>query len=211
MAQTIHVSVSELPDTVRDVLKELGYGRRDIGIEISSTFTISSASGSGQRAFWCIVNIATGKHHIEWGSWGGANMFSQKNPVDMDTSPRQLPPGAVVIEGSQGGGQPTYATIIAHPENLKMLAAPKEESNLTPQEKSALNIIGGIKSSYRAEYFREARLGAYGPTNPVLQSLAQKGLVAITRVGIAITTAGRNERSNHRMASRVIDRWIQRD
>lgn len=194
---TIHVETRDLPQTVRDVLKELKYGRRDIPVDVGATFSISNSGGSGQKAFWSIVNLATGRHHIEWGSWGGSNMFNTRNPVDLDTGLKPLPPGAVVIKGHIGDG-PTYARIIAHPDNVPLLSAPKSESDaLTPEEQKALNIIGGIKSGYRADEFRRARLGLYGATNPVIQSLAAKGMISVTGVGISITTKGKGSRVQH--------------
>jgi hypothetical protein len=205
----MHVAVREIPPSVQSVLKELGYGSRDIEVQPGTKFTIAGMSGDGYRAFWCIVNLETGKHHIEWGSWGGPNMFNPKNPVDLDETPRTLPPGAVVIEGTKGGGHPVYARIIAHPENLKLLSAPKEGPGLTDKEKSALNIVGGTISSYRADSFARAGLGKYAPTNPILQSLAQKGLVRITGVGVQITTAGKNMRSDRLASDRVASRYLR--
>ena len=204
---TLHVEIKELPQTVRDVLKELKYGKRDIAVDVGTSFSIADSGGSGERAFWCIVNIATGQHHVEWGSWGGSNMFNPRNPVDLDNRPKPLPPGAVVIKGHIGDG-PTYARIIAHPENVKLLAAPKDESEaLTEAEQKALNVIGGIKSGYRADEFRHQGLGSYGPANPVIQSLAAKGMISVTGVGISITTKGKGSRVN-RFASRVAARYL---
>jgi len=205
----MHVEVRELPDTIQRALKAIGYGRKDIKIEIANTFTIAGSGGSGSRSFWAIVNTATGKYHLEQGSWGGANMFNPRNPVDLDTSPRPLPPGSVVIKGSKGMG-PMYAYIVAHSSSVPLLAAPAgADETLTPREHKALNIFGGIKSGYRKDEFLRNGLGPYSETNPIIQSLAAKGLIIITKVGIQITTKGKNMRSSH-FASRVATRYLRK-
>ena len=203
----IYVDVRELPDTVRKVLKELGYGRKDIKVDVATSFTIGNASGAGLKAFWVVVNIATGQHHIEWGSWGGANMFLQRNPVDLDMEPHQLPPGAIIIKGTKG--QTVYAHIIAHPGNVLQLNPP-QDTTLTDKEKDALAIVGGVTSGYRKDEFIRKGLGAYGPDNPFVKSLASKGLIQVTRAGMSITTKGRNMRDERRAmsAGRVAERFM---
>jgi len=190
----IHVDVRELPDTIRRVLKVLRYNRRDIKVEVSNLFRIQGLSGEGYRSFWAIVNIENGRYKIERGSWGGPSPNDPRNVVDNDDRPRPLPPGAVIIIGEEGGTSPVWAHIIAHPENMKLLAPPPA-ADLDPREQSALNIIGGLISSYRAEAFQRADLGDYNATNPYVRSLAAKGLIQISGSGIKITTQGKNMRT----------------
>lgn len=210
-AAGIYVKTRDLPDTVRAVLKELNYNRRDIEIQVSTTFSPSVVSGDGLRAFLAIVNIATGQRHIEWGSWGGPNIFNPQNPVDLDTSRRAIPPGAAIIKGSKGGSRPVYAYIITHPSSVPLLSSGDNGPELSDKERAALDIIGGLVSGYRKVYeFQRRGLGEYGATNPYIQSLAQKGLVVVTKSGIQITTEGRNMRGRRVAMDRLTDRYLKR-
>ena len=188
-AELGHVPVQDLPDSLRRVLRELKYGRRDIRIESRSTFSFGGAGGDGYRDFTAVVNMETGAHKIERGSWGGANAWSRPGLVDSDAGNHPIPDNGAVIKGTEGGGHPTYAYIIVGPQNVAQLIP--ERTELPADEREALNVVR-LKSGYRAEYFTRQGLGVYGPTNPLIVSLAKKGLVKVTATGIAITTAGKN-------------------
>lgn len=210
----VYVDVRELPTPIQKALREVKYGRKNIMVEESRTYQMSSLSGTGRKGFTIAVNLGTGRYQVEWGSWGGPNMFNPDNPVDLDTKSRPIPPNNVVISGVMGGGNPTYATIKAHPDNLTKLLGAGDEDDITEEQKTALAIIGGIKGGYRKDYFRKYRLGEYSPNNPLLIEMAKMGLIKIMRNGaMKITTKGQNARGGKRvlgkMISRVATRYLQ--
>lgn len=192
----MRVETRELPDSIQKALKSVGYGRRDIAVSTGTSFVLQNGGASGKKSFSTIVNLDTGMFKTEMGSWGGANMFNQ-TLTDDDNTRRPLPPGIAVIQGSLGGGEPTYATIMVHPSTLApLLPAPAGTDGPTEDEVKALDIIGGLISSARKTAFDREGLGAYGASNPIVDSLAKKGLVKTTANGaVAITTAGKNARS----------------
>jgi hypothetical protein len=191
----MHIETKQLPRSLQAALVGVGYGRRDIALRARDSYCLQQGSGKGGRAFVVAVNITTGQRQATHGSWGGANMFNPQNHVDLDTTKRPLPPGFAIIEGSEGGGRPVYATISVHPDNLAKLLPAAPSVELSKQDKNALNIIGGIKSGYRANEFSRAGLGPYGPDNPHVVKLVELGFLKVNRAGaISITTAGRNAR-----------------
>ena len=201
-----HVSVREMPPSVQRALKEVGYHKSDIAVEVASEYTIFYPAGEGRRAFCAVVNLETGQSKVLYGSWGGANPYEKPSAVDADDTHRPLPPTAVVINGVEGGT--VYATIRVSPSLMPALLPPSTE--VTDQEKAALNVIGGIISSYRKQEFQERKLGLYGPTNPLILSLAKKGLVKILGSGgIQITTSGKNVRGSKLVET--VARWAMKN
>jgi hypothetical protein len=190
-ARPTYVDIKDLPDTIQAALKKVGFRRRNIGIEPRTRFQVQSFGGKGMRDFVALVDMATGKFKATYGSWGGPNPWSRGKPVDEDSKEYPIPMNVAVIQGTEGGGQPTYATILVSPDNVaKML--PKQEIELTDEEKMVLWVINTIKGGHRQIEFDYKRLGRYGPDNPAIKSLADKGLVKIMKNGIKVTTAGRN-------------------
>jgi len=190
-----HVETKTLPPTLRRALKSLGYHRKDIGIKTGTTWTpFCTGGGDGYRDFVAAVNLETGDYKRYNGSWGGANMFNPHNAVDLDQEPKPLPVGSVIVNGSEGGGRPVYATLTVHPENVAKLLPISEE--VTEQERTALAVIGGIKGGYRQNEWCYKRLpGSYGADNPLIRGLADRGFLKINRAGsISITTKGKNVR-----------------
>ena len=186
------VSIRELPDSIRKALKSLRYGRRDIEVIPANKFR-AGGGGEGNRAVSVTVNIKSGRViDRQTGSWGGSNMFENR---EIDQPGEQaIPNGAAVIAGSMGG-RGNFLSVYVRPNNLDQLLPDEEEDevDLTSEEKEALEIMG-YKSGYRAEYFSRANLGEYGKDNPVIQSLADKGLVRLMSNGITTTTKGKNAR-----------------
>jgi len=188
-----YVTVKELPDSIQKVLKQVKYGRRDIEVKPGTTYQMGGAGGDGSKEFIAAVNLETGKYKIEWGSWGGANMFNPRNPVDLDTKSRPIRKNMAVVSGNIGGG-PTWAYITVLPANLQQLLESGDEDDLSEDEVQAISMIVGYKPSYRKEEFPRKGLGEYGPKNPIILSLQKKGMVKINRAGaIQATTAGRNK------------------
>ena len=188
----IHVAVRDLPDAVQRALKRLRYGRRDIEVIYDSKYSVSTAF-EGNRALSVTVDLSTGRiSDAQQGSWGGSNPFEDR-ALDREES-FNVPNGSVVIAG-EAGGRGNFLRIYVRPGDVdKLMPEPDDDVILTPDEKAALGIVGGIKSSYRAQEFLRHRLGEYGKDNPIIESLAEKGLVKIMAQGIRITTQGRNAR-----------------
>lgn len=185
------VLVRDLPASIQKVLREVRYGSRDITVEGRTSYQMAGASGAGEKAFTAAVNLETGQYKIEWGSWGGPNMFNPKNPVDLDTKPRPIRKNMAVVQGHIGNR--TWAYIEVHPDNIQnLLPNPEEEVELTDKEKDALRLMP-YKTFYKKEEFERRHLGQYGPSNPLLQSLAKKGLIKIMGGGaMTLTLNGKN-------------------
>jgi hypothetical protein len=191
-ATKIHVVVRDLPEVLQRALKSVRYNRRDVGVESGSSFTPTegSAGFEGNRGYVIVVDLVGGHFKTHEGAWGGPSPFDQRQ-VDLDRKPQAIPQNGAVIIGEYGG-RGSFAHIRVHPSNLQaILPQPAEE--IEKDERTALGIIRSYKSSGRVDEFRRAQIGAYGPDNPLIRSLAGKGLVKIdSRGSIQITTDGRN-------------------
>lgn len=188
-----HVMVKDLPASVQKALASVRYKKRDINIRPATSFRLQSFAGDGQRDFTLVVNLQTGQFESTYGSWGGPNPYT-KNPTDSDDTKRPLPDGVLVIQGSEGGTRPVYASILANPSTLTPML-PSGDADLSKEEASALNLIGGLITFARKEEFLRAGLGTYGPENEHVKSLAAKGLVKVASNGaIGLTLAGKNAR-----------------
>lgn len=187
-----HVDVRSLPDTIRGALRQLHFGRGNIEVVPAATWSVSTAF-EGSRAIAVTVDIRTGRiTDTQQGSWGGPNPWEDRLIDKGNASP--VPNGSVVIAG-ESGGRGTFLRIYIQPSDLAMLGASEEEEVLlTPEEKKALEIIGGYVSGGRPDEFRREGIGAYSRDNPLIQSLAEKGLIRVMGSGIQITTKGRNLR-----------------
>jgi len=186
---TTYVSTTELPESIQQALKSVGYGRKDIGIEPDETVSMQTgAAGAGRRAFVVLVDIATGRSERYMGSWGGANMFNPGNAVDLDSEERAIHVGLAVIKGAEGGDRPVYATIHLHPDNVVKLLPAKP--TLTERE---LLVLGTF--NYKGGSYRKAEQARLNVTEDELANLVRKGLISRNRAGSCqLTTAGRNAR-----------------
>lgn len=190
----MYIEVKELPATIQSALKQVGYGAKDIKVEQTDTYSFFDSGHDGRRAFCYAVHILSGKMEGTRGSWGGANMFNPTNHVDLDQTARTLPPGFVVLKGSEGYDG-TFCTLLTN--QLLRVAAPVEP--LTKLEQDYLSVFVSYVSSARKKYLLEG--DRYAKREPmtqaqiseVEQSLAAKGLVKINKAGsVTITTAGKN-------------------
>lgn len=167
------------------------YGGRTVRVEVKDSITLRDLNWSGGSRNQYRVCSIDGK---PGGSTDHLNQMSPwNNPAEGARLP--IPQGVVVVERSMFQGKDLglrlYYNAADFPHHL---LPPKIE--LTDKEKAALNIIGGIKSSYRAAEFASNGLGAYGPQNPTVLSLKEKGLCTVVGgKGVQITTEGRNARA----------------
>jgi hypothetical protein len=187
-----YVLVANCPQGIKNVLDEVGYHRKDIKVESSSTYSPQAQSGEGKKAFTAAVDLASGNYKITWGSWGGGNPFEPKQ-VDLDTSVYPIPYNAAIVQGSIGGTSPVYAYVKVHPDNFqKLLPSGQEDMDYSEQEKKALKIIKTYKAGSRKEGFYREELGPYSTENPIVQKFIKNGLIKVTGTGIQITLDGKN-------------------
>lgn len=187
----MHVALKDLPVSLRNALHAVGFHNQVVCVVAADKYSPSegSAAFKGNKGFCVAVNLETGETKTEFGSWGGANPFEQRQ-VDQDTARYPIPTNGAVVIG-EVGGRGSFARIKVCPDNLMAMLPTKVE--LSDQEASVLRILTGYTSSYRSEEFDRAGLGKYGPTNPVVLQLAEKELLKINRQGaISVTIAGRN-------------------
>jgi hypothetical protein len=92
----MYVLVKELPTAIQRALKSVGYGRKDIDVEVAESFRAPGSYGAGHRGQVIVVNLSTGESQYEAGSWGGSNPFEQR-AVDEPSGVSPLPPGFVAL------------------------------------------------------------------------------------------------------------------
>lgn len=185
----MYIETNKLPCSIKGALKSTGYRRSNIRVSQAETYSLSGVVDNGRRAFVIAVNLETGETKYTYGSWGGANMYNPDNAVDMDSSNKPLPTGFAIIKGTEGNS--IYASVIVHPSNIAKMIPAKLDA--TKAEIAALGIIDSIVSAYRKDVFSRKKLGVYSTDNPLIQTLAERGLIKINKAGsIRITTAGKN-------------------
>jgi hypothetical protein len=187
------VIVKDLPASLQAALDQVGYGRKDVEVTISTTVVLASpAYGDGYRGYTTLVNVDSGETQTVNGQWGGSNMFVS-SPVDEDETPYQLPDFGAVIKGQVGGGRPVSAHVyIPAAQAPKVLPSGLEEP-LPALEREALAIFQNYKAAYRKDYLRRA-----GVHDGMIDDLIERGLLSRNRAGAtSITTAGKNAVGNH--------------
>lgn len=182
----MYIKTKELPRTLQRVLERLGYHKPDIEVKVQESRQPYHGSGAGTRAFMALVDLATGKFDIRYGSWGGPNMFVPTEPPDDGHAPElPLPPNGAMILGCSGNYM--YATVYISPLTAAPLlpAAP----TLTKEEAVALYCVKGLRGGTpRRECWQH-----FGIRPATLDRLvAQQLLKRDARGSIQITTAGKN-------------------
>ena len=99
--------------------------------------------------------------------------------------------GFAVVQSSMFKGKDLGLTFYVYPDDAVKLF-PSSYDEVTPVERKVLAIIGGIKSSYRADYYRKAQINE-AELEAIKSSLINR--CYLTKVG-AITPKGRNARGN---------------
>jgi hypothetical protein len=192
-----HVAVKNLPSSLQSALAGIGFHKPDISVESVRGYYLSGAPDNGTRNIVAAVNLTTSAYKIEMGSWGGGNPFERKQ-VDLDGTVRRIPMKFAIIKGTNQGSKTISARILINPEDIQQVLPEKTETEISEKEKIAINIIGGIKSGYRADLFSRHGLGPYKPENPIIQSMLAKQWIKIG-AGVQITTLGKNIRLQHKI------------
>jgi hypothetical protein len=192
------VKVKDLPDSLQNALKSVGYGRSDISVQTAERVSVFNAGGAGYRDFAILVDIASGEkvvkygnwggstlwnpnNSVKYGSWGGSTLWNPNNSVDLDDKEYDLPVGGAVVRGSEGRSRPVSASIYLNPKN----AAPwlPQLTDLTEAEKFLLAQFRSLKPGHRSTVGKEA----------MIDSLVKGGFLARAKNGATrITTKGKN-------------------
>jgi len=187
----MYIQVKTLPEPIQELLALIGYMKKDIKLETQEKISAFSAGSKGCRSFLAIINMFTNKHSIEYGSWGGANMFNPENRVDNDSKEYVIPPNFIIVKGEEGGGDPTRAKIIIRPDMMIPFLPVKKELNSRLQW--IIDVLIGYTSAGRKAQFHE-----YGKVPPMEQEWAELeklGLIKRDKRGaVSLTTEGKNAR-----------------
>ena len=193
----MYIQVKTLPEQIQQLLALIGYMKKDILLETQEKVSAFSASSNGCRSFLAIINMFTNEHTIEYGSWGGSNMFNPENRVDNNVREYVIPPNFVIVKGEEGGGDPTRAKIIIRPDMMIPFLPAKKELN--PRLQWIIDVLIGYTSAGRKAQFNE-----YGKVPPMEQEwveLETLGLIKRDKRGaVSLTTEGKNARL-HRSGS----------
>ncbi len=177
----IHLNLNDVPSQLRG-----SYTGRKFKAIVTDKVTIPMDAGlwsDGSRDTFTIVRLADGRELPASDDFSAPTSGRQERTVTLE-------PGIAVVCHAIFNGVDSGLTFYVHPDDAaKMLPAPAEE--LTDIERKVLNIIGGIKSSYRKQEAENEGISD-ADYETARQSLFQKGL--IDKKG-AITVAGKNARS----------------
>lgn len=185
------VNIRDLPTTLTKVLREIGYGKSDVEVIPSESESITSTPDDNMRAFYSLVNLETGAHTYEQGDFGGGGLSTTRSRVDSDRSQHRIPENAALIKGVTGNGK-MWARVYVHP-NMFPTLLPTAGGDLSYEELHVLYAVDALNSRGRVDHFDYYELGPYGPQNPHVKSLEDKGLLTIQGNGsIKITTDGKN-------------------
>jgi hypothetical protein len=191
----MHVT-SKLPEIRRilDAARVNGKNNGDVVVkEFRGPISMNSYWDGGRKDEFVLIDLAS----YEVWHMPTSHPYFDRRPDGQrmgNVELAELPPGACLVQGGYFCGKPSTIRIHLRPENMAKLL-PKPGPTISDDARKALNIIGGIKSSYRSDEFRSAKLGPYHPTNHLLVELREAGLIKINKAGaVSITTAGKNAR-----------------
>ncbi len=195
MNRTISVRTKELPASLKEALRQVGYGAQDVAVEVVTTVSPLSPGGEGQRGFSAVVELSTGRSKIRHGNWGGGSPATQAQ-VDVDDRESPLLPGFAIIKGATGNR--TFATVYLNPANVvKYLPAAVA---LTERELGILAQFRSLSSAGRRDEWQ--RFPESRPSDAEIDALVAKGLLFRNSIGsVSVTTAGKNAASGARLPS----------
>lgn len=182
----MYVKVALLPQLIQNQLKARGFNKHDICMEAKDNYTLNNSSGDGMRAYTDIIDLS-GNQSVQTntGSWGGANIFSPNNKVDLGNESYKITELLVVIKGHEG--YKPYATLYVHPTFAQAYNTGTQE--VTSEEKEVLEIFAKYKASYRKEYLDRKKFN----TSAVIEGLISKKMIKRNIAGsLSLTTEGRN-------------------
>jgi hypothetical protein len=194
MANPIYIETKSLPDPIALTLRSLGFKRPTIAIYASEKAYIGDCGEQGRRGFAVLLNLETGETKHFQGSWGGSNMFSPTNAVDLDHNSHALPANGCVINGSEGY-KGTRASVTVHPSRIAPLLPASTGDGITPRQALLLSVYAGLNSRGRREYFDRHGIDST-PTLAELEAMQARGWIKVSKAGaVSVTPAGRNMRN----------------
>jgi hypothetical protein len=192
MSNAVYAEINDLPTSIVELLHRVGYGKKDVPVKAGETVNVGDCGGDGRRAFYAIIKLdGSESFDLQFGSWGGANMFENKQS-DVDFKDHPIAPGYAVVIGSEGGTG-TLATIHLHPSNLAAILPITVE--ISERQRYLLTCYKTLTSAGRKNEWE--RYSAYGtggkPSEDEIVKLVNKGFLTRNKVGaVSITTAGKN-------------------
>jgi len=179
----MYVPLNDLPTLIFEALKARGYNKKDIEVKAKNSVSISVGGWEGKRGYTDVINMRTRSIVQHTGSWGGPNIFSHRNKVDMSDSNIEITPDTVIIQGYSG--YKPLASCYCHESWLSRFGSTATEET-TEREKKVLGWFVSYKASYRKPW-----VDAEPPE--LINGLVNRGLLKRNRAGaLSITTAGKN-------------------
>lgn len=110
----MYVDVRELPKCCKEVLKRIGFNRKEIQLETAERVSLRHpVSLPYNRGFCVLVNLTSGKYRVGVGSYGGTNQF-HTTIVDDCNFKFRLPSNFILIKGEHGSNG-SFATMTMCP------------------------------------------------------------------------------------------------
>jgi hypothetical protein len=194
MSSVVYTQINNLPTSLVEFLHHVNYGKKDIPVKPGETVNVGNCGGDGRRAFFAIVKLDDSEpFDLQYGSWGGANMFETRRS-DVDFANHPIMPGYAVVVGSEGSTG-VFATVYIHPSNVAAVLPIQVET--TERQKYILKCYKSLTSAGRKNEWE--RYSAYGspvggrPSNAEITELVNRGFLNRNKAGaVSITTAGKN-------------------
>lgn len=180
---TIYLEPAQVPAHLKS-----GYTGKTFRAQICETVTIPAQSGTwsgGSRETYQAIDLATGKSIA-----ASDNTSAPWDNIRADRTVA-LRSGFAIVKATIFCGKDLGLTFFVHPNDAVKLLPPSDDE-ITDTERKVLAIIGGIKSGYRADYYRKAQISD-AELEAIKASLIKRGY--LTKIG-AITPKGRNARGN---------------
>jgi hypothetical protein len=159
----------------------------------SGPITMNSYWDGGSKKEFVFVNLET---FSAWGVPISHPYFDRKSDGERceNLQVTDLPENICLVVGGIFCGKPASIIIYLREENRTKLLSHSDGTELTTEQKKALNLICTTKGGqYRKDEFIRAGLEEYGATNPHILFLRDNGLLKINKAGsISVTIDGRN-------------------
>ncbi len=179
MADAINIKPSNIPELS-------GWKQSSVRMYVTDAVNVYPCSGQGERAFIRYIDRNKDKDVTYQGSWGGSNPF--EGSIDSGFQ-CELEPGIFVVVGVRANVD-RLTEVYMHPNDAKAFISNDPKPVLTEDQQAALD-MWNYTSAYRKEGWPR-RLGKYEPTNPILVSLVELGLLKKVGTGLGLTPEGRN-------------------
>ncbi len=159
MAQ-IFIALSELPPSLRAVLKRINYRRQDVRIDSGTTFRLAEGAPVlvGGPGHIVAVNLSTGDFEAYRHEGSSEREYNCEEPVEDREQVRPIPAGGALVftEWAPGG---MLANIRIHPDSVAGILP--DTAEVSDDERKALGVIKRYTSAGRKEEMPREGLGEY--------------------------------------------------